>query len=80
MGSIDRMGNGRLRALLVEAVWRFLRWQPGWKAAVRMKAKLGDGPSMRKKAVVALARQLAVDLWRWRTGRCTLEELGWVAA
>jgi len=80
VGSIDRMGNGRVRALLVEAVWRFLRWQPEWKAAQRLKLKLADGTSMRKKAVVALARQLAVDLWRWRTGRATMEELGWVPA
>ena len=80
VGSIDRMGNGRMRALLVEAVWRFLRWQPGWQAAQRMKVKLADGTSMRKKTVIALARQLAVDLWRWRTGRCTMAELGWVAA
>ncbi len=25
----------------------------------------------------AVARRLAVDLWRWRTGRNTPEELGW---
>ena len=25
-------------------------------------------------------RQLAVDLWRWRTGRCTMAELGWIPA
>ena len=80
VGSIDRMGNGRVRALLVEAVWRFLKWQPNWKAAQRMKIKLGAGTAMKKKTVIALARQLAVDLWRWRTGRCTLEELGWTAA
>ena len=79
VGSIDRMGNGRVRALLVEAVWRFLRWQPGWKAAQRMQVKLADGPSLRKKTVIALARQLAIDLWRWRTGRCTLADLGWTA-
>ena len=80
LGGIDRMGNGRVRALLVEAVWRLLRWQPGWVAAQRMKGKLADGVAMRKKAVVALTRQLAVDLWRWRTGRCTMAELGWVPA
>jgi transposase len=80
VGSIDRMGNGRVRALLVEAVWRFLQWQPTWKAAARMKVKLADGPSMRKKTVIALARQLAIDLWRWRTGRCTLADLGLVPA
>jgi len=80
LGSIDRMGNGRVRCLLVEAVWRFLKWQPHWKAALKMKTKLGAGTAMKKKTVIALARQLAVDLWRWRTGRCTMEELGWVAA
>ena len=80
LGSIDRMGNGRVRCLLVEAVWRFLRWQPHWKAALKMKVRLADGTAMRKKTVVALARQLAVDLWRWRTGRATLADLGWLAA
>lgn len=78
VGAIDRMGNGRVRALLVEAVWRFLLWQPHWKAAQRMKVKLSAGTAMKKKTVIALARQLAVDLWRWRTGRATLADLGWL--
>ena len=30
----------------------------------------------RKKAIVAVARQLAVDLWRIRTGRLSAEKLG----
>jgi transposase len=80
VGGIDRLGNGRVRALLVEAVWRFLQWQPNWKAATKMKTKLGAGTAMKKKTVIALARQLAVDLWRWRTGRCTMAELGWIPA
>ena len=80
MGSIDRMGNGRVRCLLVEAVWRLLRWQPNWVAAQRLKVKLAGGGALKKKTVVALARLLAIDLWRWRTGRATMAELGWVAA
>jgi len=80
VGGIDRLGNGRVRALLVEAVWRFLQWQPNWKAAAKMKIKLGAGTAMKKKTVIALARQLAIDLWRWRTGRCSLADLGWVPA
>lgn len=80
LGSIDRLGNGRVRTVLVEAVWRFLRWQPQWKAAQKMKVKLREGAAMKKKTVVALARLLAIDLWRWRTGRATFEELGWVPA
>jgi transposase len=77
LGSIDRMGNGRVRCLLVESVWRLLLWQPVWRAVRKSKLKLMDGPAMRKKAVVALARQLAIDLWRWRTGRASLADLGW---
>ena len=80
MGRIDRMGNGRVRCLLVEAVWRLLRWQPQWKAAQRLKVKLAGGGALKKKTVVALARLLAIDLWRWRTGRATFADLGWVAA
>jgi len=30
----------------------------------------------RKKAIVAVARQLAVDLWRIRTGRVTAKQMG----
>lgn len=80
VGSIDRMGNGKVRTVLVEAVWRFLKWQPEWHAARKMKRRLQEGAAIKKKVVVALARQLAIDLWRWRTGRCTLADLGWVAA
>jgi hypothetical protein len=29
-----------------------------------MKIKLADGPAMRKKTIIALARLLAIDLWR----------------
>jgi transposase len=77
-GSIDRHGNARVRVLLVEAVWRLLRWQPGWQARQKLLAKLKHGASLKKKIAVALARQLAIDLWRWRTGRATAAELGWV--
>lgn len=77
-GSIDRHGNKHVRVLLVEAVWRLLKWQPGWHARQKCLQKLKHGQSLKKKIAVALARQLAIDLWRWRTGRCTAAELGWV--
>ena len=80
LGSIDRMGNGRVRSILVEAVWRLLRWQPQWKAALKYRVRLREGAAIKKKTVVALARQLAIDLWRWRTGRASLADLGWIAA
>ena len=43
--------------------------------AGRLRARMPGGAT-----VVALARQLAIDLWRWRTGRCTMADLGWIAA
>ena len=78
LGHIDRHGNPRVRVLLVEAVWRLLQWQPQWHARQKFLQKLKHGASLKKKFVVALARQLAIDLWRWRTGRATAAELGWL--
>ena len=76
-GHIDRHGNKHMRVLLVEAVWRLLKYQPHWHAHVKYRQKLKHGASLKKKIAVALARQLAIDLWRWRTGRATAAELGW---
>jgi transposase len=76
-GSIDRHGNKHVRVLLVEAVWRLLKWQPNWHARQKWLQKFKHGASLKKKVVVALARQLAIDIWRWRTGRATAAELGW---
>jgi transposase len=76
-GAIDRHGNKHVRVLLVEAVWRLLRWQPNWHARQKYLQKLKHGASLKKKIAVALARQLAIDIWRWRTGRATAAELGW---
>ena len=77
-GHIDRHGNKHVRTLLVEAVWRLLKWQPHWHARLKYLQKLQHGASLKKKIAVALARQLAIDIWRWRTGRATAAELGWV--
>jgi len=76
-GHIDRHGNKHVRVLLVEAVWRLLKYQPQWHARLKYLQKLKHGALLKKKMAVALARQLAIDLWRWRTGRCTAAELGW---
>jgi len=75
-GHIDRHGNGRLRTLLVEAVWRLARWQPTWHAYCKLVSRLSATGKLPKRWAVALARQLAVDLWRVRTGRSTWAQLG----
>jgi transposase len=77
---VTKHGNPRLRAALVEAAWRLVRFQPHYRPVVKWRAILAKGAlasgAARKKAIVAVARQLAVDLWRIRTGRVRAEELG----
>jgi len=81
MGSITKHGNPRLRRLMVELAWRVSRLQPRYRE-VRRWAPLLHNPkasaAARKKAIVALARRLSVDLWRIATGRVKAEELGLV--
>jgi len=77
---VTKHGNPRLRAALVELAWRLVRFQPNYKPIVKWRAILAKGAlatgAARKKAIVAVARQLAVDLWRIKTGRLRAEELG----
>jgi len=78
-GPITKHGNPRLRRILIEAVWRLTRYQPGYRAVARWRHVLGVAGATRaarKKAVVAIARQLAVDLWRIATGRVQPQDLG----
>jgi transposase len=78
--SINKCGNPRLRSSLVTMAWRLVHYQPRcrliqkWKR-VLLKSQAAAGA--RKKAIVAVARQLAVDLWRWQTGRIQPDQLGW---
>ena len=77
---VTKHGNPRLRAALVELAWRLVRFQPEYRPVVKWRRVLAKGAlatgAARKKAIVAVARQLAVDLWRIRTGRLSPEQLG----
>ena len=79
LGSITKHGNPRLRKLMVEMAWRIVVYQPEYRAVKKWGALVrdkGHSSCARKKAIVALARRLAVDLWRIATGRITAQELG----
>lgn len=80
-GSIDKRGSRRLRKQLVEAVWRLWSWNKDWHAFKKFPHVFGGkaGPATRKKAIVACARILMIDLWRLNTSQTTLENLGLVA-
>ena len=73
-GCINRHGNPRVRALLIELVWRLARWQPDYPPVKALVAGLARGAA-RRKCAVAAARKLAVDLWRLATGQTTPEKL-----
>ena len=79
-GSVTKHGNPRVRAALVELAWRMVRFQADYAPVKKRLAILARGAkatgAARKKAIVAVARQLGVDLWRLNTGRCSAEQLG----
>ncbi|HEY0724029.1 MAG TPA: IS110 family transposase [Pyrinomonadaceae bacterium] len=79
-GSVTKRGNPRVRSALVELAWRMVRFQPQYPPVQKRLAVLAKGSraigAVRKKAIVAVARRLAVDLWRVQTGRCTSAQLG----
>ena len=76
-GSINRHGNRRMRVLLIELVWRLVRWQPQYPPVRKLAEGVARGAARRKLAVAA-ARRLAIDIWRLATGRAIPEKLGLV--
>lgn len=78
---ITKSGNGRLRTILIELAWRWVVHQKQSKLIVRWGSVLLNPDSharARKRAIVAVARQLFVDIWKWRTGRATPQDFGWI--
>jgi transposase len=63
---ISKAGNRRLRKMLVELAWCWLRWQPD-SALSRwfMQRFHGGGGGSRKVGIVAVARKLLIALWRY---------------
>jgi transposase len=73
-GAVTKCGNPRVRHQLIEAAWRLAQWQPDYPPLRKLRA--AGGVRARKRAIVAVARRLAVDLWRIHTGQCPAERLG----
>jgi transposase len=81
--SITKAGNRRLSSCLIECAWRLVFSQPGYWLVKKWRGVLLN-PKVhtrrRKQAIVAFARQLLIDLWKWKTGKTTPEQLGWQMA
>jgi transposase len=79
LGSITKVGVPAIRRIATEMVWRIIKFQPQYRPVQKWQPVLqGSNRALKKKAVVAIGRQLMVDLWRWQTGRATAEELNLV--
>jgi len=79
--SITKAGNRRLRTDLVELAWRLLLYQPNYYLVKKWKSVLLNPKAhgrARKRTIIAFARQLLIDLWKWKTGKVSAERLGWV--
>jgi transposase len=58
-------GNRRLRALMVELAWGWLRWQPQSAISRWFAARFGAHGRARRIGIVAVARKLLIALWRY---------------
>src|SRR6266513_1287577 len=63
---ISKAGNRRARTLMVELAWSWLRYQPQSELSQWFNRRFaGGGKRMRRIGIVALARRLAIALWRY---------------
>jgi len=63
---IRKAGNRHIRAIAIEIAWNWLRYQPNSKLSRWYQQRFGQGNSRLKRiGIVALARKLLVDLWRY---------------
>lgn len=63
---ISKQGNRRVRSLLIEMAWFWLKYQPGSDLAQWFARRTtGAGKRGRRIAIVAVARKLAIGLWRY---------------
>lgn len=63
---ISRAGNRRARTMAIEIAWSWLRYQPDSQLSRWYRERFGSGgPRLRRIGIVAMARKLMVDLWRY---------------
>ncbi len=63
---ISKAGNRRARTTMIELGWLWLRYQPGSALSKWFHERVGDAKGRFKRIIiVALARKLAVALWRY---------------
>jgi transposase len=62
---ITKAGNHRIRALMLELSWCWLRYQPDSDLSTWFNERFNHGKRSRKVGIVALARKLLIAIWRY---------------
>jgi transposase len=63
---ISKAGNRRVRAVMIELAWFWVRYQPQSELSQWFTRRYAPGgPRMRRIGIVALARKLLIALWRY---------------
>ncbi len=63
---IYKAGNGRVRYAMIQAAWLWLKHQPQSALSQWFRRRTeGQTGRMRRVMIVALARKLAIALWRY---------------
>jgi transposase len=78
---ISKAGNRRVRFMITELAWGWLRYQPESELSQWYMRRFGHGNKrLRKVGIMALARKLLIALWKYVEGGeapAGAEELGW---
>jgi transposase len=78
---ISKAGNPRVRFMITELAWGWLRYQPESELSQWYMRRFGRGNKrLRKVGIMALARKLLIALWKYVEGGevpAGAEELGW---
>jgi len=71
---VSKAGNPRLRTIMIQIAWLWLRHQPQSALALWFRARIKrTGGRLGKTMIVALARKLLVALWKYATAGVLIE-------
>jgi len=71
---VSKAGNPRLRTIMIQIAWLWLRHQPQSALALWYRARIKrTGGRLGKTMIVALARRLLVALWKYATAGVLIE-------
>lgn len=63
---ISKAGNRRVRRVMIEFAWLWLRWQPDSELSRWYRQRFASGSRRQRRiGIVALARKLLIALWRY---------------